>query len=149
MKDSLKNLLFFSYLSPEHMDKIMTYIEPLELNAGEILFEEGDEGDYVCFIISGSLEILKMTTWQNFTTVIATLYEGSCIGEMALIDHAPRSASIRACEETKLAILTQKAFDLMLSSEPELGVNILKGVAQTLSNNLRSTTDKLADEVAA
>ncbi len=149
MKDALKNLLFFSYLSPEQMDKIMVYIEKIELNAGETLFEEGDQGDYVCFIISGSLEILKMTTWQNFTTVIATLYEGSCIGEMALIDHAPRSATIRAYENTKLAILTQKAFDMMVASEPELGVNILKGVAQNLSNNLRSTTDKLADEVAA
>jgi CRP/FNR family cyclic AMP-dependent transcriptional regulator len=149
MKDSLKNLLFFSYLSPEQMDRVMSYIEPLELKSGEVLFEEGDIGDYVCFVISGSLEILKMTTWQNLTTVIATLYEGSCIGEMAVIDHAPRSATIRAYEDTKLAILTQKAFDIMLESESELGVNILKGVAQTLSNNLRSTTDKLADEIAA
>ena len=127
----------------------MTYIETMELSAGEILFEEGEKGDYVCFIISGSLEVMKMTTWQNLTTVIATLYEGSCIGEMALIDHAPRSASIRAYEKTKLAILTQKAFDVMVESEPELGVNILKGVAQTISDNLRATTDKLADEVAA
>lgn len=149
MKDSLKNLLFFSYLSAEQMEKIMTYIETMELSAGEILFEEGEKGDYVCFIISGSLEVMKMTTWQNLTTVIATLYEGSCIGEMALIDHAPRSASIRAYEKTKLAILTQKAFDVMVESEPELGVNILKGVAQTISDNLRATTDKLADEVAA
>ena len=149
MQDSLKNLLFFSYLSQEQMEKIMTYIEPIELNPGEILFEEGEDGDYVCFIISGSLEILKMTTWQNLTTVITTLYEGSCIGEMALIDHSPRSATIRACEKTKLAILTQKAFDVMVESEPKLGVNILKGVAQTISDNLRHTTDKLADEVAA
>lgn len=149
MKDSLKNLLFFSYLSVEQMDKIITYIEPLQLKADETLFEEGDVGDYVCFIISGSLEIIKMTTWQNFTTVIATLYEGSCIGEMALIDHAPRSATIRANEDSRLAILTQKAFDAMLETEPELGVNILKGVAQTLSDNLRATTIKLADEVAA
>ncbi len=149
MKDSLKNLLFFSYLTQEQMDKIMTYIEPLDLNDGDILFEEGDIGDYVCFVISGSLEVVKMTTWQNFTTVITTLYEGSCIGEMALIDHAPRSATIRAKEATHLAILTQKAFDVMVESEPTLGVNILKGVAQILSDNLRTTTDKLADEVAA
>lgn len=149
MKDALKNLLFFSYLSPEQMAKIMAYIEPLELKAGDILFEEGDTGDYVCFIISGSLEVIKMTTWQNFTTVIATLYEGSCIGEMSLIDHSPRSASIRADEDTRLAILTQRAFDVMVDAEPELGVNILKGVARALSDNLRSTTDKLADEVAA
>ena len=149
MKDKLKNLLFFSYLSPEQMENIMAYFETLELRAGEILFNEGDKGDYVCFVTSGSLEVVKMTTWQNFTTVIATLYEGSCIGEMALIDHSPRSATIRAHEDTKLAILTQRAFDVMLGSEPELGVNILKGVAQTLSDNLRSTTDKLADELAA
>lgn len=37
----------------------------------------------------------------------------------------------------------------MVGSEPELGVNILKGVTRILSDNLRSTTDKLADEVAA
>jgi CRP/FNR family transcriptional regulator, cyclic AMP receptor protein len=149
MKESLKNHLFFSYLSDEQMDKIMVYIEKLELQTGETLFSEGDEGDYVCFIVFGSLEVVKLTTWQNFTTVIATLNEGYCIGEMALIDNAPRSATIRAVENTQLAILTQKAFDVMIQSEPELGVNILKGVAQTLSDNLRATTDRLADEVAA
>ena len=149
MKETLKNHLFFSYLSKEQMDKIMVYIEKLELQAGETLFAEGDEGDYVCFIISGSLEVVKLTTWKNFTTVITTLHEGYCIGEMTLIDHAPRSATIRANKNTQLAILTQKAFDVMITTEPELGVNILKGVAQTLSDNLRTTTDKLADEVAA
>ena len=149
MKDKLKNLLFFSYLSHGQMDKIMSYFETLDLSTGEILFNEEDNSDYVCFIISGSLEVVKMTSWRNFTTVIATLYEGSCIGEMALIDHSPRSATIRAHEDTKLAVLTQRAFDVMVGSEPELGVNILKGLAQTLSDNLRSTTDKLADEVAA
>jgi CRP/FNR family cyclic AMP-dependent transcriptional regulator len=149
MKDKLKNLLFFSYLSQEQMDKIMPYFETLDLSAGAILFNEEDNGDYVCFIISGSLEVIKMTSWNDFTTVIATLYEGSCIGEMALIDHFPRSATIRAHEDSNLAVLTQRAFDVMVGSEPELGVNILKGLAKTLSDNLRSTTDKLADEVAA
>lgn len=127
----------------------MTYIETMELNAGDTLFTEGEKGDYVCFVISGSLEVVKLTTWKNFTTVIATLYEGSCIGEMSLVDHSPRSASVRAHEDTKLAILTQNAFDTMIQSEPMLGVNILKGVLQTLSDRVRSTTDKLADEVAA
>jgi CRP/FNR family transcriptional regulator, cyclic AMP receptor protein len=149
MKEKLKNHLFFSYLTEEQMDKIMVYMEKLELQSGDTLFEEGDVGDYVCFIISGSLEVIKLTTWQNFTTVIATLDEGYCLGEMALIDKEPRSATIRSIEKTELAILTQKAFDAMIESEPELGVNILKGLAQTLSDNLRATTDKLADEVAA
>ena len=149
MKGSLKNLLFFSYLSTEQMDEVMKFVELLKINTGDVLFREGDEGDYVCFILSGSLEVMKMTSWQNFTTVIAQLYEGSCIGEMSLIDHEPRSATIRANEDTRLAILTKKAFEVMVATKPELGVNILKGVAQILSDNLRSTTDKLADEVAA
>ncbi len=149
MRDKLKNLLFFSYLSHGQMDKIMSCFETLELSAGEILFNEEDNGDYVCFIVSGSLEIIKTTSWRNVTTVIATLYEGSCIDEMALIDHSPRATTIRAHEDTKLAVLTQRAFDVMVGSEPELSINILKGLAQTLSDNLRSTTDKLADEVAA
>ena len=147
MKDKLENLLFFSYLTHGQIDKLMPYLETLELNAGEILFNEKEAGDCVDFIISGSLEVIKMTSWRSFTTVATTLREGSCIGEMTLIDHSPRPATLRAHEETKLTVLTRRAFDVMVGSEPELAINILKGLAQNL--NLRSTTDKSGNEIAA
>ena len=149
MNNSLKELLFFSCLSPEQMDKIMSYIEPLELKTGEILFEEGEEGNYVSFVISGSLNVLKMTNWQNLTNVIATLNEGSCIGGISLIDQTPRSAKVIANENTTLAILTQKAFDTMVKHEPELAVNVLKGVVQTLSENLQPKINRAIEKEAA
>lgn len=146
MKDVLKDLLFFSCLSNEQMGKAMSYIESLELNSGDILFKEGDSSDFVCFITSGSLEVAKMTTWQNLTTVIAELEEGSCIGGLSLVDHQPRSATVRANKKTSLAVLTQEAFDTMVKTEPELAINVLKGVVQTLSENLHP---KMIDKVAA
>lgn len=149
MKAVLKELLFFSCLSSDQIDKVLPYIESLELNSGDILFKEGDSSDYACFIISGSLEVIKTTTWQNFTKVIAELDEGSCIAGASLVDHAPRSATIRVGENTTLAILTQDAFDSLVKTEPELGVNILRGAILTLSENLQPRVNKIIDKVAA
>ncbi|GJM04609.1 MAG: hypothetical protein DHS20C09_06000 [marine bacterium B5-7] len=149
MKDKLNNILFFSYLHHGQMDKLIPYLETLELSAGETLFNEKDTGDCVYFIISGSLEVIKKTNWRNISTIVTALREGSCIGEMALINRYPRTTTLRAYEVTKLTVLTQRAFDVMIGSEPELAVNILKGLAQTLSDNLHPTKDKLVDEVAA
>jgi len=149
MKDALKDILFFSCLSPVQMDNIMSHIEPLELNSGEILFEEGDISHYVCFVISGSLEVVKTNRWQNHTSVISTLEEGACIGAISLVDPTPRSATVRASTRTKLAILTQSAFDTIVKTESELGVNVLKGVIQTLKENLQPNVSKLIDQVAA
>lgn len=127
----------------------MPYIKSLELETGEILFEEGEEGNYVSFVISGSLNVLKMTNWQNLTDVIATLNEGSCIGGISLVDHAPRSAKVIANKNTKLAILTQDAFDTMVKHEPKLAVNVLEGVVQTLSENLQPKTNNPVEKIAA
>ncbi len=149
MKDFLKHFLFFSYLTSEQMDFILKHMARLELKAGEILFEEGDAGDFVCFVLDGGLEILKYDTWHDEASVIATAGQGNTVGGMALIDRTPRFATVRAVSDTHLAILTQRAFDVIFEKEPKIAVSVLRGMVAAIRQNLRETSCKLADELAA
>lgn len=149
MKSILKNFLFFSFLEPEQFEYISQYLDTFELNAGDILFEEGEDGDFVCFVLAGGLEVLKFDSWHYEANVIATAGQGNSIGEMALMDRAPRSATVRAVSDTHLAVLTQRAFDSLYDDEPKIAVNVLRGLILVMSENLRDTSIKLADELAA
>jgi CRP/FNR family cyclic AMP-dependent transcriptional regulator len=70
---------------------------------GEFVFKEGEKGDYVCFVMHGALDVIKLNQHAQ-PVVITTLAKGSSIGEMALIDKLTRSASVRACTTSGLIV---------------------------------------------
>lgn len=144
---TLKRFNFFSYLADDQIKFIFKYMDPLVLKKGEILFGEGENGDYVCFILKGELEVIKESTIQEEANVIAILAEGQSIGEMVLIDNEPRTATVRATLPTKLIVLTQKAFDMVVNEKPAIGINVLKGLSRVLRDKLKDTSVKLANEM--
>ena len=124
------------------------YMDALVLKKGEILFGEGEIGDFVCFVLEGELEVIKETSQQDEASVIATLAEGQSIGEMVLIDNEPRSATVRATSPASLAVLTQKAFDMVINKKPDIGINVLKGLSRVLRDKLKDTSIRLANEMS-
>ena len=144
MSDDLSLIPIFSGLNAQELQTIEKYMFFNKIEPGEFVFKEGEKGDYVCFVASGALDVIKFN--QNAQpVVITTLAKGGSIGEMALIDKLTRSASIRARTSTSLIVLTRKGFEMILKLHPEIGIKILKGVASLLSINLRKTSDKLAE----
>ena len=142
--DFLINFPLFDKLKANELRIIVKWMNLIEINKGEILFKEGDKGNYVCFIIDGTLDVLKESVTGE-SVVITALSKGRSIGEMSAIDDFPRSATIKARTEAKLVILTRKSFELMLEEYPEIGIKILKSVSRLLSLNLRKTSSRLAD----
>jgi CRP-like cAMP-binding protein len=119
----------------------MSYIR---LQRGEHLFLEGDQGTFMGFVVSGVLEVQKRAeTGENIT--LARLTKGSSIGEMALIDKSPRSATVIAKQATTMVTLTDRGFDILAEKYPPLGIKVIKKVARLLSLNMRRTSSKLAD----
>ncbi len=139
----LSNVAIFSYLSQTDLQVIEKYMFFNTINPGEFVFKEGEKGDYVCFVIHGTLEVIKINS-NDQPVVLTHLNKGASIGEMALIDRLTRSASVRASVPTGLVVLTRKGFEMILRLHPEIGINILKGVASLLSLNLRKTSEQLA-----
>lgn len=142
--DQLINLPIFDSLDSDDLRIASKFMTLMDVKKDEIIFKEGDRGNYVCFVIEGTLEVVKGvdTTHQ---VVIATLGRNRSIGEMAVIDDFPRSASVRARKAGTLLILTRQGFDRILEDYPRTGVKILKGLARLLSQNLRKTSSRLAD----
>lgn len=138
------NIPILGTLKDKELMVIEKYLNFIELTPGEIVFEEGDRGDYVCFVVEGSLDVLKRSETGK-DIVISTLSKGRSIGEMSVIDDLPRSASVRTRTKATLLTLSRENFDYILAEHSRIGVKILKGVARLLCLNLRKTSSRLAD----
>ena len=153
MKDAITKFLntfsFFNSLDTEELDIVANHIDIIELDPGDIIFNEGDEGDCVYFVVEGELDVIKESvggaTVGVDKVVITKLARGGSIGEMSVIDKNPRSATVKARKEVTLVALTAVGFDMVLEEYPNIGIKILKGIARLLSLNLRKTSSRLAD----
>jgi CRP-like cAMP-binding protein len=143
-RNFLLNLPVFSSFDEEELCILAKHMSYVQLNKGEFLFVEGDPGTFMGFVLFGLLEVFK-TTEKGESVVIARLTKGSPIGEMALIDKSPRSASVQAKQPTTLVTLTEKGFDLLMEKSPQLGVKVIQKIARLLSLNMRRTSSRLAD----
>ena len=140
----LTSVAIFTYLSESEIQIIEKYMFFNTIKPGEFVFKEGEKGDYVCFVIHGMLEVIKFNQ-SDQPVILAKLSKGASIGEMALIDRLTRSASVRAASATGVVVMTRKGFEMILRLHPEIGINILKGVASLLSINLRKTSERLTE----
>jgi CRP/FNR family cyclic AMP-dependent transcriptional regulator len=140
----LTNLPLFDELKPAEIEGISSHMNFIELKKDEILFREGEKGNCVCFVVEGTLDVIKQALTGE-SVVITALHRGRSIGEMSVIDDFPRSATVKARTDSKLIILTREGFDLMLGEDPQLGIKILKKISRLLSLNLRKTSSRLAD----
>jgi CRP-like cAMP-binding protein len=138
------NIPILGTLKDKELMVIEKYLNFIELTPGEIVFEEGDRGDYVCFVVEGSLDVLKKSETGE-EILISTLSKGRSIGEMSGIDDLPRSATIKARTKSTLLTLSRENFDYILAEHSTIGVKIIKGIARLLCLNLRKTSSRLAD----
>ncbi|MCP4343711.1 MAG: cyclic nucleotide-binding domain-containing protein [Desulfobulbaceae bacterium] len=140
----LINLPIFSSFNVDELSVFARHMSFIHLQRGEHLFVEGDQGTFMGFVVNGILEVQKKAdNGENIT--LARLTKGSSIGEMALIDKSPRSATVIAKQATTMVTLTDKGFDLLAEKYPPLGIKVIQKVARLLSLNMRRTSSKLAD----
>lgn len=104
------------------------------LEAGSVIFNEGDIGEEMYVIIDGTVEIQKSTSGSSSKTLI-TLHTGDIFGEMAIIERKRRSAAAIASEKIKLLVLNEHLFDSMLGENPDFARKMIK----MLSERLRRT----------
>ena len=144
--DFIINLPLFEFLERDELIDVAARMNFRDLEPGEVLFNEWDKADYVCFVESGELDVTKKTG-PNSSDVMATLRRGRSIGEMSIINNFPRSSTVIARSKVRLAVFQRTAFEDILSKKVNLGVNILKGLANLLSINLKKASSRLADNM--
>ncbi len=134
----------FGELTEEELQNVARYMFFLDFKKGDVIFYEGDKGDFMCFVVEGLLEVTKSSP-SGDPAVVSTLCPGEALGEMAVIDEFPRSATVTALEPARLLTLTRGNFDTLLEKHPRSGNKIIKAIARLLSIHLRKTSSQLAD----
>jgi CRP-like cAMP-binding protein len=116
-------------------------LEIRHLEAGEVLFYEGEPGDHAYIIQDGLVEISRRVGVAE--VFLATCGPGEIIGEMALIDGQPRSATTRALRPTSIRVLPLGHFEAMLNgSDPamrQLMIRFVHIIRRLTDNNVRLT----------
>ena len=152
MSDTLKSfieankdhLILFKLLSDEDVGLVLPFLEMKQCAKGSVLFNEGDSGDYIGIIVSGKLDVKKQTEFKGGQLIIASLKEGSFVGEMSLVnENEPRSATVEASEDSELIILKRESLDALSEKHPAIGIKILKGLNHVLAVRLRKTVERL------
>ena len=107
---------------------------PTRLAPGEVLFQAGDPGDAMYVVLDGALDI------RVEDRVIDTAMRGAIIGEMALIDDAPRSATVLAREASSLVKVNSLRFQRLIQQNPFFAMHVMKVLADRVRrvDNVRS-----------
>jgi CRP/FNR family cyclic AMP-dependent transcriptional regulator len=103
-----------------------------ESRAGEVLFREGESGAEMFVIQSGSVRISKRVAGHD--RPLATLGRGEFIGEMAILNEKPRTATATVVEDAKLLVIGAKTLEMMIANNAEIALRLVKKLARRLDS---------------
>ncbi len=144
--DVLKSIEILSSLSADELDSLYSRMTIEDYPRGEPLFNEGDRGEVMYIILSGTVSI-SVRTPDEKVLEIAEITEGNFFGEMSIFDNAVRSATCSPKCDTKTLALRAADFYDFIESRPEAGISIMHKMLNTTSMRLQNTGAFLADMV--
>ncbi len=139
MATTIDNLL--SDLPDRLSNALLSKARPRQLAAGEVLFVAGDPGDGFYRLDEGLLKV-TIASQTGAERILAILGPSSIVGDLAIIDGLPRSASVTALRNCQLHFVSRAAFSTFAAQEP----NIYKYLVKMLAARLRDTDQIVAAE---
>jgi CRP-like cAMP-binding protein len=139
---ALRQVELFAGLDEAVLRQIASVARPREFDRGELLFVEGDVGDALLVLVQGAVTVFR-TSPDGERAALTVLEPPDVIGEIALLDGAPRSASVEATEPTTVLSLSRPEFFALLRHQP----SVLEPLMRQLGTMVRRLTEQAADHV--
>lgn len=136
----LKQINLFEDIAEDNgrLETILSHTSIRYVGKGETIISEGEMGDSLYMLQSGSVRIKKRTLQnQDYTVVILQDHMHIYFGEVALVDSDKRSATVIAETDCELIVMTRKDFLEMAEADPLLGYRIISQIARKISGSLR------------
>ena len=128
IEEQLASVPLFEGLSKKELQLVAQLSTYLEEPAGAVLTTQGHAGHEFIIVLEGEVEV------RRDDRVIATRGAGTYIGEIALIDHRPRTATVVTTKPTKIEVIGQREFAGLLAEVPEISQKLLPSVARRLAD---------------
>jgi small-conductance mechanosensitive channel len=134
IRDLLRQVTYFQNLTELELRQLIEIGYRKRLLESNILFREGDPGDAFYIILSGSVEVYV----EKLNKQLTTLQAGKFFGELSLMLGIPRTATVRALEDTILFTINNKSFEKLLHEQPE----VAEAIVQELSKHQEELSER-------
>jgi CRP/FNR family transcriptional regulator, cyclic AMP receptor protein len=130
-KDSKVKLIekvpLFSKLSRKGLEDVAHLADEIDLPAGKVMAKEGDRGREFFVLLEGEADVTKGAKSVNRMT------RGDFFGEIALVTHMPRTASVTAIGDVRVLVITERDFTGLLKRSPEISRGIAEALAERVA----------------
>jgi CRP/FNR family cyclic AMP-dependent transcriptional regulator len=132
-------------LSHEEARAVVAYMVPRRIPEGTTFIQQGDtaQTDFMLLVLSGEVTIETIVVSRTAPITVSVLGPGHLIGEMGLIDGAPRSASCTAMTDLRCAILTRDALNQLLDDDPRTAAKLMMAISMRIAERMRESQEKL------
>ncbi len=134
----IRQVPIFADLTADDLEELATVVEERRVDPGKDVFREGDPGDAVYLIVKGSVVVFTGGDGTRPERVLSELGAGACIGEMAVLDASPRSATVRALERTRTLRVPGEGFKRVMSERPEMSQAIVAELVKRMRGMMAS-----------
>jgi CRP-like cAMP-binding protein len=135
--ESLRKIPLFAGVGEDDLDEVASHLIERRFPKGATIVEEGTPGDYMYVIREGRVKVTKLSD-DGREKILQMLGEGAFFGEMALLDQAPRSATVKTLSPVRLLALSRVDFLSVLRRSPDLSMAVI----QELTRRLRETDEQ-------
>jgi CRP/FNR family transcriptional regulator, cyclic AMP receptor protein len=128
----LKRVPLFAGCSKAELREIALSADELDLRDGHVLTKEGRPGREFFVLVNGTARVTQDGK------LVADLKDGDWFGEIALLTHRPRTATVTATSPVRVLVITDRAFRRVVETMPRIALKVLASVGQRLDHDARS-----------
>jgi CRP-like cAMP-binding protein len=143
----LRGQAIFAGLDDSELARVGELCREQRFVSSESIFREGEIGDRLYLVVDGQVRISRQIPGIG-EEALAVLKPGSLFGEMAVLDHGPRSTHATANSAVTCLTIYRSDFELLLQRDRDLACTVLRAVVRVLSARLRATNDSLQSFLA-
>ncbi|MEE8581229.1 MAG: cyclic nucleotide-binding domain-containing protein [Myxococcota bacterium] len=122
---ALRNVPLLASFSLEQLDALLRHMKDVQYLRGEVVMQEGEPGNELLVLLEGEAQAFKDYGGDN-QTLLSTIPTGSYIGEIAILDNAPRSATVIAATDIRVLSLNGEHFKALVLQQPETCFEIFR-----------------------
>ncbi len=132
-------------LSEAEARAVVGFMQLRRVKRGTVLIKEGEvtHTDFMMLIVEGEVLVDNEMTFMEDSMVMSIIGPGSLIGEMGVLDAAPRSATCTATSDLAVAVMSRESLLKLIQGNPAVGARLMLAISKRLADRLREANRKI------
>jgi CRP-like cAMP-binding protein len=145
IKDRLKKTTLFHDFTDEELTSFIELLDEVTFSPGECIVRQDELGDCMYLLVRGSARVNHHSGGRDVE--LAILKPGDFFGELALVDHGPRSADVEVIEDALLMKISQAAISALAGIYPNAAFKFLIAIGRLMVERLRQSNQRYVDSL--